>query len=238
MIAAFLLSIGQLGDRAVLRVLFYTAILSLVTFAAIGWLVFMGLDYILGQTFGDVQNASGFAGFLALLATVFAAWLLWRIIAIAIVQLFADQIVDAVEAKHYPGHADTAIGPSWHVSARLALRSLGRALAYNALALPVYGVLLFTGIGAPLVFLAVNAILVGQDLSQMVEVRHASATALPRSARFLLGLVANMLLLVPIVNLLGPIIAACMATHLVNRQMIGQKHPPAGQATLVQGVNN
>jgi CysZ protein len=237
MIAAFFLSIGQLGDRSVLRVLLYTAILSLLTFVGAGWLLFLGFNLILGQTFSEWHNASGLAGLLAVLATVFGAWLLWRIVAIAILQLFADQIIDAVEKKHYPAHAHTAQGPNWQVSVRLALKSLGRAVGYNALALPVYGVLLFTGIGAPVVFLLVNAILVGRDLSEMVEVRHASAAELPRHIRFLLGLVANMLLLVPIVNLLGPIIAACMATHLVNRQMIGQRDQSA-ETKGAEGVNN
>jgi len=236
MIAAFLLSIGQLGDRAILRVLLYTAILSLTIFAGAGWLLFLGIGQILGQTFGEFQNASGLAGVLALLATVFGAWLLWRIVAIAILQLFADQIVDAVEAKYYPAHADAAIAPNLHVSVRLALKSLGRAVGYNALAFPVYGVLLFTGIGALLVFLIINAILVGRDLSEMVEVRHAAREALPRHVRFLLGLMANTLLLIPIVNLLGPIIAACMATHLVNRQIISQKDQSVGGTIDAEGA--
>jgi len=81
-------------------------------------------------------------------------------------------------------------------------------------------VLLFTGVGAPMLFLGVNAVLVGRDLDEMVAARHpglASGTP-PRTSRFVLGLVANLLLLVPLVNLFAPIIAAAMATHLFHQR--------------------
>lgn len=240
MISAFAKSLGQLGDRAILKVLLWTVLLSLLAFAGLGWVLFIGFDLILGRSFGTFQSATGLAGILAFLATVFGAWLLWRIVAISILQLFADFIIDAVEARHYPAQAATAKAPDWQVSLRLALKSLARAIGYNILALPVYFVLLFTGIGAPLVFLIVNALLVGRDLSEMVAQRHTgkgkSLLLLPRPTRFILGLIANILLLVPFVNLLAPIIAACMATHLVNRDLIGHGGSIQGGLTPQQGA--
>ena len=44
-----------------------------------------------------------------------------------------------------------------------------------------------------------------------------------RTSRFVLGLIANLLLLVLLVNLLAPIIAAAMATHLFHQRAAGGK---------------
>lgn len=225
MIDAFLKSLAQLTDGAVLRVLMLSMALSLAVFALCGWLLFIGLDQLIGRTFGDFQSRTGLAGILAALSTIFAGWLLWRIVAISVIQLFADSIVAAVERRHYPGRAMQARAPGLGPSLRMALASLGRAIGYNAIALPFYLVLLFTGIGAPLIFLAVNALLVGRDLAEMVLVRHApeQGLAIDRLTRFLLGLVANLLLLVPFVNLLAPVIAASMATHLAHGKALPEK---------------
>ena len=78
---------------------------------------------------------------------------------------------------------------------------------------------------APMLFLAVNAVLVGRDLDEMVAARHPHLVhaAASRTSRFVLGLVANLLLLVPLVNLLAPIIAAAMATHLFHQRGAGGK---------------
>ena len=88
------------------------------------------------------------------------------------------------------------------------------------MALPFALVLLFTGVGAPMLFLAVNAVLVGRDLAEMVAARHpgAACDGNSRTSRFVLGLIANLLLLVPLVNLVAPIIAAAMATHLFHQR--------------------
>jgi uncharacterized protein involved in cysteine biosynthesis len=100
-----------------------------------------------------------------------------------------------------------------------------RALLYNAIALPFALILLFTGVGAPMLFLAVNAVLVGRDLDEMVAARHPHLRLerASRTSRFILGLIANLLLLVPLVNLLAPIIAAAMATHLFHQRAAGGK---------------
>ncbi len=220
MISAFFKSLGQLGDRAILGALFWTVLCAVLIFAASGWALWQGLAWAMARYGGPLSDYAAWTGVIAAFGTIIAFWFWWRVVAIAVLQLFADRIVIAVERRHYPEAAasarDLPLGPSL----AMALRSLGRAVLYNLLALPFALILLFTGIGAPMLFLGVNAILVGRDLDEMVAARHPglAGAAGSRTSRFVLGLVANLLLLVPLVNLLAPIIAAAMATHLFHQR--------------------
>ena len=75
--------------------------------------------------------------------------------------------------------------------------------------------LLVTGVGTIGLFLALNAILLGRDMADMVQPRHPALPPLPRGGRWLMGLVSALLFLVPLVNLLAPIFSAAMAVHML-----------------------
>ena len=59
----------------------------------------------LQQRFGVEQ---GWAGLAAVLLVPIAMWLLFRVVALAVLQFFADEVVAAVEARHYPARAAQA----------------------------------------------------------------------------------------------------------------------------------
>lgn len=223
MVTAFFKSLAQLGDRAILGALAWTLALALLIFALSGWALWQAMAWAMARFGGPLGSYAEWTGVLAAIATVIAFWFWWRVVAIAVLPLFADRIVIAVEHRHYPDAAKGAVDLPLGPSIAMALRSLGRALLYNALALPFAIVLMFTGVGAPMLFLAVNALLVGRDLAEMVAARHPDAPpdGQSRTGRFVLGLIANLLLLVPLVNLVAPIIAAAMATHLFHQRRAG-----------------
>ena len=219
MLTAFLLALGQLGDPRILRVLFKSMGITLAVFAVLG----LGAWFALGSALATYGVAdSGLQGLLAVLAMLIGGWLLFRLVALAVLEQFADQVVEAVEAKHYPGALSAARPLGWSGQARVGLAALGRNVLYKVLALPVAIVLSFTVIGAPLVFAAVNAVTLGRELSDMAALRHrASDGSVPRpggAKRFVLGAIVVALLTIPFVNLVAPIIGAAMATHLVHRK--------------------
>ena len=158
---------------------------------------------------------------------VILGWLLFRATAIAIMGIFADGVVEAVERKHYPAALAACHPPSWSLSLRLATASAVRAIGFNLLALPLYILLLVTGIGTLLAVTAVNAPLLGRDLGEMVAIRHMDRAAMrdwlaaTRSKRLLLGLAVTILFVVPGINLLAPILGAAMATHLFHMGRAG-----------------
>ncbi len=218
MTRAFLLSLGQLGDRAVLGVFAKSLAVTLAIFAVAGFALWYAMQAVLAHWIG--WGATGLATAFAAVVTVLALWLLFRAVAVAVVGLFADEVVAAVEGRHYPEALATARPVPFARGLAMGLRSAARVIAVNLILLPLYVVLLATGIGTAAAFLIVNGWLLGRDLGDMVAARHMDAGRMAawrgetRGRRFLLGLADAALFLIPVVNLAAPVLGAAMATHL------------------------
>lgn len=217
---ALVRAIAQLSDPAILRVLAKSLVATLAIFAALGAGAYALLAGIIGRWTPDYGAQLG--ALVAILLTIIGGWLLFRLVALAVLQFFADGVVHAVEARHYPAELAKARSLRWQEELRGSLTGLGRALLANLIALPFAIALLVTGIGTALLFWAVNAWLLGRELQDMVWLRHcpSSSAASPMAAgtRFALGGVIAFLLIIPFVNLLAPVIGAAAATHLVHRR--------------------
>ena len=218
MIRAFLLSLAQLGDRRILWVLVKSVAVTLVLFAVFGAATWWIASELAAWAIG--WRGAALTGAVSLVLSALVLWFAFRAVAVAVVGVFADEVVEAVEARHYPAALAAARSVRLARSVRMGLGSVGRFLGLNLLLLPVYVALLATGIGAPALFFAANAWLLGRDLGDMVAARH-----LPRAAmrgwrratggrRFLLGLAGTGLFVVPGLNLFAPVLTAAMATHM------------------------
>lgn len=223
MLEAFQLALTQLRDRKIILLLGKILLTSLGLLAILG----IGLFFLLSWLFAHYLSADGgfAAAATAAILSILAAVFLFRLVAMFVINIFSDDVVDAVESKYYAARCEQAKPPSYALGLRMGLASVGRALGYNLLASPVYVGLLITGVGTAIAFFAVNAILIGRDLQDMVASRHVkdfrdieNGWQLAKVQRFTLGLVTAMLLAIPFVNFLAPIIGAAMATHLVHRQ--------------------
>lgn len=217
--AAIVKAFGQLGERAVLAVLVKSIVITLVVFVALGVAAYFALVEA-GQRYGVDE---GWAGLAAVLLVPIAMWLLFRIVALAVLQFFADEVVAAVEARHFPALAGAARPLPLRREVALAIKGLARALGYNLLALPLAAVLAFTAIGPALVFLAVNAVLLGREFTDMAWLRHCGGdergNPSPRAERLLLGAAMAGMMLVPFLNFVAPVIGAAAGTHLVLRRI-------------------
>lgn len=210
-------AIAQLTDPAILLVLAKTIALTLAIFLCAGGVVLYAL-YVWLSSLGTGSSAE-LSAFAAAALTVLAGWFAFRIVALAVLQFFADEVVLAVERKHYPTAAASARALPFREDLRNSMKGLRRALMFNALAAPVALVLLFTAVGPAIVFFLVNAVLLGRELTEMAWLRHRTSSdetiPLARPTRFLLGGVVTALLAVPFLNLFAPVIGAAAATHLV-----------------------
>jgi CysZ protein len=222
---SFLLALRQLGDPRILRILGKSFAVTLLLFALLGWAGWYALDRgiaLAGLGDGLFGWGDETRGLLALILTLLGGWLLWRVIAMAVIQFFADEVVQAVEARHYPAAAHTARQLGLRRELVIGLRGALRAVLANLAALPFALALLITGIGTALLFWAVNAVLLGRELQDMVWLRHQhdSADAAPpgRWPRFLLGGVVAGLMLLPVIQFLAPVLGAAAATHLIHRK--------------------
>ena len=212
---SLMLAAGQLFDPAILRVLAKSLAITVVIFIGLA----AGLNQLLPRLLGDYLDLDGDVYVvLSTLIVVIAAWLLFRIIAIAVLQFFADDVVRAVERRHYPQSLETARDLPLREDLANSLRGIGRALLVNAIALPIAAVLLFTAIGPAIVLLLANAILLGRELTDMAWLRHRAAgeakSPVGTPSRFLLGLIVAGIMLIPFANLLAPVIGAAAGTHM------------------------
>ena len=219
------LALGQLADPRVVRVLLKSMGVSLLAFAVLATTGWFALDWGLARAgLGDglFADAADLRGIAALLLTLAGLWLTWRIVAMLVIQFFAEEVVHAVEARHYPHAASAARNLTLGEQLHAGLASAGRALLVNLLALPLGLVLIVTGIGPALLFWAINAVLIGRELQDMVwlRLRHQSNGLCPvsRFERFALGSTVAALLMVPFANFLAPVLGAAAAAHLFHRK--------------------
>lgn len=215
MIQALMLSFQSLSDRRVAAVMVKVVLLTIISLLVLG----VGLWFALQWLFAWLRiNDNGlWSGLLSLAIIVLSGALLFRVVAVAITWIFADDIIDAVEDQHYPQHAAFGKRPSFGAGVHMAMKSIARVVGYNLLALPIYVLLLFTGVGTAIAFLLINAVLLGRDLEDMLIARHGkSKGAISTLPRLLLGLLGSAGMLVPFVNLLVPVLATAMAVHLVH----------------------
>jgi len=226
---AFALAFAQLRDRRVIALLIKSILVSVVLAVLLGSALVLALGWGTGAVFGlDYERQVPVVGAAMIvvlgLVGLIGAWLAWRIVAIAVLQFYADDVVAMVEDAYYP-----ALSPRdlpMREQAGIAARGALRALVANLIALPFALALLFTAIGPAVVFAVVNGLLLGKELQDMVWVRHqrgGAAAPLGFASRFLLGLSVAGLLAVPFLNLLAPFLGAAAATHLVHRASLRQE---------------
>lgn len=216
MIQALMLSFQSLSDRRVALVMVKVVVLTLVALIVSG----IGLWSALQALFAwlNVNDTGFWSGLLSAAIVALSGILLFRAVAIAMTWVFADDIIDAVEDRHYPSHAAFGKRPSLGAGVQMAVKSIARVVGYNLLVLPIYVLLLFTGVGTAIAFLLINALLLGRDLEDMLIARHGAKGAMNKLSRVILGLFGTAGMMVPLVNLFVPVLATAMAVHLVHSE--------------------
>ena len=227
MFRIFALALGDLADRRIIAImcqaLLVTAALFVVLGVISGWML-VGSDPCELSGAGSCKIGAGTGGIGAFVLTVAAAWFLFPGVAVGVLMGFSDRIAAAVEQRHYPAAAAGARPIGIGRGAVMGLKSAGRILLFNLIAMPFYGMLLITGIGPFILFVIVNGLALGRDFAELAAVRHAdrlSRRAWLKSTRGeqgLSGTLVSILFLIPFANLLAPILGAAMAIHSYNRK--------------------
>ena len=215
MIQALQLSFQSLSDRRVAMLLIKVVLCTFASFLLLGVGMWFALDWLFAWL--NIQNGAYLSTLLSLAIIPISAFLLFRVVAVAITWIFADDIIDAVEDRHYPQKAAFGKRPGVGAGVHMAVRSIARVVGYNLLALPLYIILLVTGVGTAIAFMLINALLLGKDLEDMLIARHgASQGSIQKLPRLLLGFIGTVGMLIPLFNLLVPVLATAMAVHLVH----------------------
>lgn len=217
MLSAFTKSIAQLGDPRILRVLGWTMLICFGLLAGVWAAAWAGIAAVPVDSVTWLPSwiAGVFRG-VAWLTSFLLSWLLFPVLSSAVIGLFLDAVMDAVERRHYPGLPAPRAQPMPEILAGAA-KFLALGLAVNLLLFPFY---LLLGPFGVLLAVLVNGYLIGREYFEMVALRRVdpgTAGALygehrGRVVRW--GIVAAALALVPGVNLVAPIIATAMMVHL------------------------
>lgn len=215
MINAWVLALEQLPDPRMRRPL----VLGLAAAAVLFLLLFGGGTWLVASAAtggGWLERVLEALGGIAAFAV---AVLLFGPATLVVAGMLLDDVAAAVEAKHYPG-LPPARASGLLEQLMAGLRLAARVLVLTLLALPV--ALLLPGIGWA-VWLLVSAYAFSREYAELAALRRmdlAAARAWRRRNRLALlvaGIPAALLALVPLANLLVPVLGAAAFTHLVVR---------------------
>lgn len=226
MFRSIALGFADLADRRVLGILLQALAVTLLVFVALAglalWLL-SGIDPCSRVGMGSCPLDRGSSSVGAILLVMLVGWFLFPAVAVAVIMTLTDRIARAVEERHYPIAAREARPIGMIRGATIGLRSAGRIIVFNLLALPFYLLLLVTGVGPFILFVIVNGIALGRDLGDLAAARHGDRASrrswlnATRGEQHWLGLLVSILFLVPFANLLAPVVGAAAAIHLFNR---------------------
>jgi uncharacterized protein involved in cysteine biosynthesis len=156
------------------------------------------------------------------LGSVVGAWFLFPAVVSLILGFLLEGVVRAVEARHYPA-LPPARQQGLAESTAAALRLGALAVALNILVLPIY---LVPGLNLA-VWLLLNGHLLGREYAETVaagRMSRALAADLRRRHRWGVlasGVIVAGLLLVPVVNLVAPVVGIALMTHRFHRWRLG-----------------
>jgi uncharacterized protein involved in cysteine biosynthesis len=212
LLTAFVKGFRQLADPRVRKIIWISAGLAIAVFIALWGVVGFLLTQTAIFTIGWLDTAVDVLGGLA---TLVITWVLFPAVLSGVVGLFLDQVVAAVEARHYPSWPPPRQQPIREVIAA-TLRLLAVLIVLNI------AILVFLVIPPvfPFVFYAVNGYLLGREYFETVALRRvdfATARAIWRRHRLPLvtaGILIAILLTIPVLNVVVPVVGTAAMVHL------------------------
>lgn len=219
MISAFVKAFRQLGDPRLRRFIFLSLIASLVVLVAlvVGVSVLLSVFDLVGITWIDTALS-----WLGGLASVVLALLLFPAVVVIVMSLFLDEVAAAVEARHYPD-LPKAAGQGTVAGIWTGIKFAGLLIGVNILLLIVYLIMLATVVLSPLipvVFYLVNGWLAGREYFETVAFRRLDEPQARELRRpftpqlTLAGAAIAFLAVIPVVNLIAPVLATAVMVHL------------------------
>lgn len=216
-------TLGQLFDSAFLKVFILGMITTIVALVAAYFAGKQLIPYLPGEdmfSWGWLQDiVDSIRGWLMEFILIFAVMFFFAPISMVFMTLYLDDIVDAVEKKHYAHRlAGKRLGVG-HL-AYLGLRLAFMILLLNILVIPLYVIFFWTGFVPLVVFYGLNSYLLGWGYYEMVAVRHLGVHEAGRHRKSIRGqvlfggLIITLMYSVPGLNLLTPILGAALLAHL------------------------
>jgi CysZ protein len=213
MFAAFARALGQFDDPAFRGPLAWSVALSVLVFAGLlggVWVLLAHTSVFETSWLNAVIDTLG--GLAALVLTI----LLFPGVVAAILSLFLERVIAAVERRHYP-HLPQARQAPLAEQIGGALKFLAVVIIANLIVLPLYLVPIVNLV----VFALLNGYLLAREYYGTVAPRRLAVEGQgrlwrQRRATFILsGIILALAAAVPLVSFVVPVVAAAVMTHLV-----------------------
>jgi len=222
MLKAALGALEALSSPALRRVVTLSLTIAIACFIALWAGVALVMDHL--PTIGW-RPVNWLIDLLGVVGVALLSWLLFPAVVTMIMGLFLERVAAAVEALHFPGRGPPRRQSIYEIvvpSVRLMLLTI----VLNLLALPLY--LLLPGLNV-FIFLGLNGYLFGREYFEIVALRRLNIDEV-KTARhrfsgriFCGGVMIAGVFAVPLINLIGPVIATAFMVH-----MFEQLPVPAG----------
>ena len=215
MFASLRRAAGLVFDPALMGVVFKAIGLTILLFAALLALSEYGLS-LLPVLSNPLMNKA--LRLLAPLLFLFGGIVLGPPVAALFASLFLDEVASRIEARDYPG---------CRAHPASFARILRAGLKFAALIVGVDLILLPIDIGLPAVgeaaSLVANGLLLGREYFELVALRHMDLEQVSRLQRnnrtavWLAGTLIALSSMVPVINLVGPLLGTSLMVHLFHR---------------------
>lgn len=231
----FLKAIAQVSDPRFRRVLWIGLALTLGLLVLI-YLGFVGLigvfvpDTVTLPFIGPVGGLDAAASIASFFVMIGLSVFLMVPVASAFTGFYLEEVADAVEARHYPQLPPVAHVGIWEALVD-SLGFFGLLIAVNLLSLVVH---IFAGPLVPVIFWALNGLMLGREYFTLVAMRRLGRTGARAMARryrgqiWLAGVLMAVPLSLPLINLVVPVLGAATFTHLFHRLQAQQMAAPSG----------
>ena len=214
MIRAVALALSQLDDPAFRRPLLWGVLGAALSIALLVWGAIEGAAWLAGGT-GWLSWLAQAGGGLAVLVL---AWWLFLPVAAAIASQLVEPVAAAVERRHYP-HLPPPRGASVAAQIAFGVRFGLKLLGLQLVLLP----LLFVPVVGFVLAVIVSAHALGSGMVQQTALLRMDGPQAQQAWRSLrwsgwgLGLVLAAMALVPLLNLLVPVVGTAASVHLLQR---------------------
>lgn len=220
--ASFLAAVGQLSDPRFRWVLLQGVGLTIGLLFALYAIVFFGVQWLLPDTInipwiGQVSFVENLLSWGSVILMMILSVFLMVPVASAFTGIFLDDVADAVEDRHYP-HLPQAPRVGLAENLKETLSFVGIIIVANIVALILYITPL-----APFVFFGLNGFLLSREYFRLVAIRRLGRAEAKSAYRrnfltiWFAGVFMAVPLIIPVLNLLVPILGAATFTHLYHK---------------------
>jgi uncharacterized protein involved in cysteine biosynthesis len=214
-LSSYFRGFGQLSDPKTRSVVIKSIIGSILVFIGLYIALYIALKITAFVTIGWLETVFDS---LAQFGVMALTWFLFPAVVTAMASLMLEDVVDAVEQRHYP---EKQLAQSLSLIEGLlpALKFLGVTVGYNLLILPLLFVPPIWPF-IPFIYLSLNGYLLSREYFEVVAFRRIAqqdARALRERYKvplFIAGVGFAFLLTVPFLNLITPVVATAAMVHM------------------------